>query len=97
MKKFKLLIPNVVTDSLIFDSYEEAEFQANIMLNNHAFRFISMFEDTKLITIFIKKGYSVFNWKAFKALEIAGQINDYFILNHNGEENYYIKLKSRKK
>lgn len=96
-KKFRLLVPNVKTDHLFFNSYDEAEFQAKIMLENNQFRFISMLQDTKLITVFIKKGYTVFNWKAFKVLEQAGQISDYFILNHEGENNYYIKIKSKKK
>jgi hypothetical protein len=96
MQKFKLLIPNVKTDQLFFDTYEAAEFQAKTMLKNYAFRFVSLFNDNKLITVFIKPGYSIFNFKAFKALEHAGQIADYFILNHEGNENYYIKLKSKK-
>jgi hypothetical protein len=96
MQKFKLLIPNVKTDQLFFDTYEAAEFQAKTMLKNYAFRFVSLFNDNKLVTVFIKPGYSIFNFKAFKALEHAGQIADYFILNHEGHENYYIKLKSKK-
>lgn len=97
MEKFRLLIPNVKTDQLYFDDYETAEFQAKTMLQQNYFRFISLFQGSKLITIFIKNGYSAFNFKAFKALEQAGQISDYFILKHENNENFYIKLKTKTK
>lgn len=97
MSKFNLIIPNVKTDHLIFDSYDAAEYQAKTMLKNYSIKFISLYHETRLITIFIKPGFSVFNFKAFKVLEAAGQIADYFILKHDNNENFYIKLKTKNK
>lgn len=93
MKPYKILIPNLICETNYFDTFVEAETTAKLILKGSNFRFVSLFENDKLLTIFIKNGYELYNFKAFCRLDEINKIVDYFILNHEGTENYYIKLK----
>ena len=95
MKNYKIIIPNKMRQSLFYDTLEEAENTAKIIINSKTmnYRFISLFHKDKLLTIFIKKHYDLYSFKSFKYLDEIGRISDYFILHQDGIDNYYIKIK----
>lgn len=93
MKPFKILIPNLICETNYFETFEEAETTAKLILKSSNFRFVSLFQNDVLLTIFIKSGYELYNFKAFCYLDEIGKISDYFILNTEGVNNYYIKIK----
>lgn len=93
MKPFKILIPNLICETNYFETFDEAETTAKLILKSSNFRFVSLFQNDVLLTIFIKNGYELYNFKAFCYLDEIGKISDYFILNTEGVNNYYIKIK----
>lgn len=98
LKPYKIMIPNIICDTATFETFDEAEDNANRILKTTAVRFVSVFYNDKLLTILIKKDYSIFNFKAFSYLELNGYIQDYFIIKiDESTTNYYIKLKTKKK
>lgn len=95
MKKYKLLIPNIVSTYALFETIEEAEREAKYLLNkkNAGYKFISLLHNDELLTIYIKPGYELYGFKTFKYLDEMRKIADFFILHQDGNINYYIKLK----
>ena len=88
-------IPNIEVDK-IWNDYENCVNTAKDIVNNFpGVRFAPIYKDTKLLTVIIKKGYSIYNFSQFNKLEIEGRIKDFFILHQHGIDNYYIKLKTK--
>jgi hypothetical protein len=94
---YTISIPNLIVDQeYIF--FEECHQNALYIVNNTpGVKFACVYENKNLMTVLIKKGYGVFNFQQFNTLEIHDKINDFFILHQNGKDNYYIKLKTKKK
>lgn len=95
MKNFKLIIPGIISTNALFETMDEAEREAKALLRRKTvhYRFIWLLFKEKLLTIIIKPGYELKNFTTFKYLDDIGKISDYFIINQNGKENYYIKIK----
>lgn len=93
MKPFKILIPNLICETNYFETFDEAQTTAKLILKSSNFRFVSLFQNDQLLTIFIKNGYELYNFKSFCYFDEVGKISDYFILNVENTDNYYIKLK----
>lgn len=107
--KYYIKLPNVLVDESGFDSYEDADAAARMITKNTSIRFVSVLQDydfenvncclesfnkKRLLTIIIKPGYDIYDFKQFSQLDKAKKISDYFILQQHGISNYYIKIKN---
>jgi hypothetical protein len=87
-------VPGITVDK-IWNDYEDCYNEAKMIVNYIGAKFAPIYKDTKLLTVIIKKGYNIYNFRQFNKLELEGRIKDFFILHQNGMDNYYIKLKTK--
>lgn len=77
-----------------WDNYESCYDEARFILNNSGAKFCVIYLDNITYTILIKKGYNAYNFNQFNQFDKNCRIVDFFILNQNGSNNYYIKTKN---
>jgi hypothetical protein len=90
---FTIHTPNIVLFNNSFETFEQAESNAQLLLNKSHVKFISIKQDNKPVQVLFKKGYKKYAWWQLKKLLNENVIKDFFVVELNEIKNYYAILK----
>jgi alpha-D-ribose 1-methylphosphonate 5-triphosphate diphosphatase PhnM len=90
---FTIHTPNIVLFNNSFETFEQAEINAQQLLDKSHVKFISIRQDNKPVQVLFKKGYKKYAWWQLKKHLNDNVVKDFIVVELNGVKNYYAILK----